>query len=133
MAVAILGVVVGRQAVRSPIQKPMVSESLYLAGQWARAHVEPACVDYIVGHDNTAYWLHLAVLGNRRMSARTADDSTFITRDAIIRWIQPGGLPYAVADLGTLPRDVLTDADELARVGTAVVIKRRGESSCSQP
>ena len=132
-AVAILGGGVGRQALRAPIQKPMVSESLYLAGQWARAHVDPACVDYIVGHDNTAYWLHLAVLGNRRMSARTADDSTFITRDAIIRWIEPGGLPYAVADLGTVPRDVLTNTDELARFGTAVVIKRRGESSCAQP
>jgi hypothetical protein len=132
MAVAILGGIVGRQALRAPIQKPMVSESLYLAGQWARVHVEPACVDYIVGHDNTAYWLHLAVLGNRRMSARTADDSTFITRDAIIRWIKPGGLPYAVADLGTLPRDVLAEADELARFGTAVVIKRRGEWSCDQ-
>jgi hypothetical protein len=133
MAVAILGGVTGRQAARSPIQKPMVSESLYLAGQWARAHVEPACVDYIVGHDNTAYWLHLAVLGNRRMSARTADDSTFITRDAIIRWINPGGLPYGVADLGTLPRDVLNSVDVLARFGTAAVIKRRGEASCSQP
>jgi hypothetical protein len=133
MAVAILGVVVGRQAVRSPIQKPVVSESLYLAGQWARAHVEPACVDYIVGHDNTAYWLHLAVLGNLRMSARTADDSTFITNDAIIRWINPGGLPYGVADLGTLPRDVLTSVDEIARFGTAAVIKRRGKVSCSQP
>jgi hypothetical protein len=72
------------------------------------------------------------VLGNRRMSARTADDSTFITRDAIIRWIKPGGLPYAVADLGTLPRDVLAEADELARFGTAVVIKRRGEWSCPE-
>jgi hypothetical protein len=133
MAVAILGGVAGRQAARSPIQKPMVSESLYLAGQWARAHVEPACVDYIVGHDNTAYWLHLAVLGNRRMSARTADDSTFITTDAIIRWINPGGLPYGVADLGTPPRDVLNSVDVLARFGTAAVIKRRGEASCSQP
>jgi hypothetical protein len=132
MAVAILAGVVGRQAFHAPMQRPMVSESLYLAGQWARAHVEPACVDYIVGHDNTAYWLHLAVLGNRRMSARTADDSTFTTRDAIIRWINPGGLPYAVADLGTLPRDVLTEVDELARFGTAVVIKRRGESSCPE-
>jgi hypothetical protein len=132
LAVAILAGVVGRQAFHAPMQAPMVSESLYLAGHWARAHLDPACVDYIVGHDNTAYWLHLAVLGNRRMSARTADDSTFITRDAIVRWIKPGGLPYAVADLGTLPRDVLTEADELARFGTAVVIKRRRESLCLQ-
>jgi hypothetical protein len=128
--VAVLGLFVGRSVVRAPIQKPIVSESLYRAGQWARSHLEPTCVDYIVAHDNTSYWLHLSVLGNRRMSERTADDSTFITRDAIVRWIERGGLPYAVADLGTIPRDVLSNTDELARFGTAVVIKRRGESTC---
>ena len=130
--VVVLGFFIGRHALRAPIQKPLVSESLYRAGEWARAHVEPACVDYIVPHDNTAYWLHLSVLGNRRMSERTADDRTFITRDAIIRWINQGGLPYAVADLGTVPKDVLSSTDELARFGSAVVIKRRGETKCGQ-
>ena len=115
---------------RVPIQPPTVSNALDLAGRWARANVDPPCVDYIVADDNTAYWLHLAVLGNKRMSARTADDNTFSRREAIIRWINPGGLPYAVADLGTIPKDVLAETDELARFDTAVVIKRRGPSSC---
>jgi hypothetical protein len=89
-------------------------------------------VEYIVGDDDTAYWLHLAVLGNRRMSARTADDSTFVARDAIVRWINPGGLPFAVADLEIIPRDVLEGSDELARFGSAVVIKRRGPAECAK-
>jgi hypothetical protein len=66
------------------------------------------------------------------MSPRTADDSTSIARDAIVRWINPGGLPYAVADLGIHPRDVLVNTDELARFGSAVVIKRRGATSCTE-
>jgi hypothetical protein len=115
-----------------PQQTPIVTESLYRAGEWARTHLDPACVDYITANDNTAYWLHLSVLGNRRMSERTADGSTFNTRDAIIRWIERDGLPYAIADLGTIPRDVLESTHELARFGTAVVIRRNGGSRCPQ-
>ena len=48
---------------------PVVSEDLYVAGRWARAQLESACVDYLVPHADTAYWLHLAVLGNPRSSA----------------------------------------------------------------
>lgn len=129
--IVVVAIVIGYSTIRMPMRKPAVSESLYLAGEWARVHVDPACVDYIVPRDDTAYWLHLSVLGNRRISERTADDSTFIPRDAIIRWINHGGLPYAVADLGTIPRDVLEGTDELARFGSAVVIRRRGASSCA--
>jgi hypothetical protein len=129
LALVVLGVI-GRRALGAPLPAPTVTEPLYRAGQWARANLDPSCVDYIVPGDNTAYWLHLAVLGNRRMSPRTASDSTFIARDAIVRWINPGGLPFAVADLAILPKDVLANTDELARFGSAVVIKRRGVTSC---
>ena len=132
MLILVLAIVIGIATLRARMPKPVVSESLYLAGEWARAHVDPACVDYVVAHDNTAYWLHLSVLGNRRMSDRTADDSTFIPRDGIVRWINQGGLPYAIADLGTIPRDVLESTDEIARFGSAVVIKRRGETNCDR-
>jgi hypothetical protein len=121
----------GLWAARAPRQHPTVSESLFLAGRWARDNVEPACVDYVVRDDNTAYWLHLAVLGNPRMSARTADDSTFSTTAAIVRWINPGGLPYGVVDLGTIPKDVLESTEVLARFGSAAVVKRRGLSACA--
>ena len=67
------------------------------------------------------------------MSSRTADDRTFDPREQIIRWINPGGLPYAVADLAAIPKDVLAENDELARFGSAVVIKRRGSASQCEP
>jgi hypothetical protein len=131
-ALAVFCFFLGRSTLRVHVQKPTVSESLYQAGRWAREHApDPSCIDYIVGDNHTAYWLHLAVTGNRRMSARTADDRTYDTRDEILRWIQAEGLPYAVADLATVPKDVLDENDELARFGSAVVIKRRGASACA--
>lgn len=130
-ALAVLSFIVGRQTLDMPLQKLTVSDPLYQAGRWAREHADPACIDYIVADNHTAYWLHLAVTWNKRMSARTADDNTFIAREAIVRWIKPGGLPYAVADLDTIPKDVLAEHDEAARFGTSVVIKRRGPSSCA--
>jgi len=39
-------------------------------------------------------------------------------------------LPYAIADLNTMPRGVRDELDVVARFGTAVVAKRRGSSSC---
>ena len=132
--VAALCLLIARAAFPVTRQKPTVSEPLYLAGRWARDRVpDPACVDYIVTDNHTAYWLHLAVLGNRRMSPRTADDRTFDPREQIIRWINPGGLPYAVADLAAVPKDILSENDELARFGSAVVIKRRGSASQCEP
>jgi hypothetical protein len=113
---------------RMPRQPPTVSESLYEAGRWARANLPAECVDYLVSDELTAYWLHLAVLGSRRISARTADNRTFMPREAILRWILPGGLPFAVADLDALPRDIRDGTDQLARFGNAVVIERRGPS-----
>lgn len=133
-AAAVLCLVILRATVPIARQKPTVSEPLYRAGRWARDNVpDPACVDYIVTDVHTAYWLHLAVLGNRRMAARTADDRTFDPREQIIRWINPGGLPYAVADLAAVPKDVLAENEELARFGSAVVIKRRGPTAGCEP
>ena len=131
--VALMGVALARQLVVAPRPTPVVSQGAYLAGQWARAHVPPACVDYLVADGDTAYWLHLAVLGNPRMSARTADVDTFDPKKAIVRWIVPRGLPFAIAeDLSALPKDVRTNVDVLAQFGQAAVLKRLGESSCPE-
>jgi len=118
--------VVGRDVVRTPPDTPVVSVPLYRAGEWARAHVPPACVEYLVGNPDTAYWLHLAVLGNPRAAARTADVETFDERHALIRWIDPGGFPYAIADLRTVPRDVRDASEVLAQFDAAAVLGRRG-------
>jgi hypothetical protein len=108
-----------------------VSLPLYEAGRWARENVPPACVEYLVGDDETAYWLHLAVLGNPRMSARTGNFSTYEPKDAIVRWLTPGGLPYAIADLPALPRTVRDELDIVRQFDTAAVVKRRGATSCA--
>ena len=69
--------------------RPVVSNELFAAGLWARTHVPVGCVDYLVGNEYTAYWLHLAVLGNPRISSRTGDDDTFLTQPSMARWLAP--------------------------------------------
>jgi hypothetical protein len=64
------------------------------------------------------------------MSARTGDFDTYKLTPALIRWLTPGGLPYAIADLPALPRDVRDELDVLSSFGTAAVVKRRGPSTC---
>ncbi len=112
--------------------KPVVTQPVFLAGDWARTHLPPACVDYLVADGYTAYWLHLAVLGNPRAAGRALDNDTFEPPKAIVRWILPGGLPYAIAgDFDALPRDIRTNVDVLARFGPAAVVKRRGPAICT--
>ena len=109
---------------------PVVSHDLFAAGQWARAHVPPDCVDYLVGNEYTAYWLHLAVLGNARASARTGDDTTFATQASFARWLVPGTPRYAIANLAVLPAEIRESVDVLTQTGQAVVIGRRGDATC---
>ncbi len=110
---------------------PAVSAPLFEAGAWVRANLPAGCVEYLVGDDETAYWLHLAVLGNPRISDRTGDNSTYEPKDAVVRWLTPNGLPYAIADLTALSRDVRSDLDIVRAFGTAVVVRRRGPSTCA--
>jgi hypothetical protein len=110
---------------------PATSLELEEAGTWTREHLDPRCVEYLVGDDNTAYWLHLAVLRNPRRGSRTGDNATYELTPALVRWLTPGGLPYAIADLRVIPTDI-GDASEVVRqFGRTVVIKRKGPSSCA--
>lgn len=110
---------------------PAVSVPLYDAGRWARANLPVGCIEYLVGDDETSYWLHLAVLGNPRMSDRTGDNATYEPDDAVLRWLTPNGLPYGIADLTALPRDVREELDVVRSFGTAAVVRRRGPSTCA--
>jgi hypothetical protein len=121
---------VGAPRSLSVAKHPATSPELEQAGKWARTHVDPHCVEYLVGDDNTAYWLHLAVLGNPRRGSRTGDNATYELTPALVRWLTPGGLPYAIADLRVLPTDIKDTADIVAQFGPAAVIKRKGPSSC---
>jgi hypothetical protein len=117
-------------SIRAPRARPVVTEPLLVAGQWVRAHLPPACIDYLVADDYSAYWLHLAVLRNPRSGKH--DDDLFEAKKAVMRWVLPDGLPFAIAeDFDALPRDIRVNVDILARFGPAAVIKRRGLSSCA--
>jgi hypothetical protein len=129
---ALLGTVSIRPLAGAPRSRPIVSQGAYEAGLWARAILPPGCVNYFTADSNAAYWLHVAVLGNLRASPRTAERDTFEETSAVVRWILPGGLPYAIAeDFSALPRDVRETVDVVSRFGPAAVIKRRGATSCA--
>jgi hypothetical protein len=130
--VAALGLSAVRSMIRAPRPRPAVSQSLFLAGDWARTHLPPECVDYVVSNVYSAYWLHIAVLRNARAAPRSVDDDTYQPEQQRIRWIEPDGLPYAVAeDFDQLPKDLRTNVDVVVRFGPAAIIKRRGRAACA--
>ncbi len=131
--VSALTVLVARPLIKEPRPQRVVSEPMYLAGTWARTNLPPACIDYLVNDDDSAYWLHLAVLGNARQTDRTRDPATFDPKAALIRWIQPAGLPFAITDdFEALPKDIRTSVDVVQRFGPAAVVKRRRDSTCGE-
>jgi hypothetical protein len=131
--VTVLALIVGGPLIKEPRAKPVVSEPMALAGRWTRDNLAPACIDYLVQDDDSAYWLHLAVLGNARQTDRTRDPATFDPKAALIRWIQPAGLPFAITDdFDALPKDIRTSVEVVQRFGSAAVVKRRGTSTCSE-
>ena len=131
LLLAVFGIAVARTALRVPRPTPTISESLLRAGRWARANTNAHCVDYLVADGYSAYWLHLAVLGNARAEARSLENDTYELPPALVRWIEPGGLPYAIAeDFSALPKDIRESVDVVARFGRTAVVRRRGPTSC---
>ena len=130
VAVAAIGVAAARPLAAAPRPKPVVTDDVLHAAEWAKAHASPACIDYLTRDLYTAYWLHLAVLGQPRASGRAMDDATFEPKQALVRWILPRSLEYAVTDdLDALPRDVRGNADVVAQFGKAAVVRRRGPTA----
>jgi hypothetical protein len=127
---AIMAVLIARPLLAAPRPVPTVSRDFYEAGRWARANVGSSCVDYLVGDPYTAYWLHLAVLGNPRASARTAEVDQHDVRAAIARWMPADGLPYAIADMSRLPDEIRSRVTLLKQFGQAGIIARPGASPC---
>ena len=64
-----------------------------LPGKWLRANGGAACADYLVADAETAYWLHLAVLGNPRSSERMREIDRYDPRAAVAPWITAEGRP----------------------------------------
>ena len=109
----------------APRPVPVVSLDLYHAGRWAREHLPPESVDYLVASADTAYWLHLAVMGQPRASARTAEVDAYEAHRALGRWVAGEGRPYAIADLALLPGEVRNRVTIAAQFGGAALIAAR--------
>ena len=132
VAAAVFMVIAVRPALATPRNVPVVSTDLYQAGKWLRANGGAACADYLVGDAETAYWLHLAVLGNPRSSPRTSDLDHFNLRAALAPWITSEGRDYAIADLRLLPEEVKSRVDVRRQFGSAAVVARPGPRHCTQ-
>ncbi|HEY7498964.1 MAG TPA: hypothetical protein VH740_10640 [Vicinamibacterales bacterium] len=124
--VFVLVAAIVRLAAAGPPQVPVITEDLFRAGAWARAHVPTACVEYLVPQDASAYWLHHAVLGNPSYPPPGARMPAFSFRDAVVRWITRTSVPFAIADVHAIPREVREEIDERARFGQVIVGVRRG-------
>jgi hypothetical protein len=114
-----------------PQPEPAITENAFRAGRWARDHVPPDCIEYLVRQDSTSYWLHQAVLRNPMQPAAGAAPPVFVYRDALVRWITGTSFPITIADLSLVPREVREDLDVLARFGRIAVGRRRGTTGCS--
>lgn len=121
-----------RPALAVPRNVPVVNDDLYQAGKWLRANGGAACADYLVGDAETAYWLHLAVLGNPRSSERTKELDRFNPRAAMAPWITAEGRSYAIADLRMLPEEVKSRINIRQQFGSAAAIARPGAQGCNQ-
>ena len=120
----ILLLTVVQPAMTAPRTVPVINLDLYAAGQWTRANIGQTCVDYLVADAETAYWLHLAVLGNPRASERMVEIDRYEPRAAIGPWITSEGRSYAIADLRLLPDEVRSRVEIVRTFGAAAVIKR---------
>jgi len=128
----VMTITVVQSGINVPRLVPVVSLDLYNAGRWMRANVGAGCADYLVGSADTAYWLHLAVLGNPRSSARTAEIDRFEPRRVMGQWVAAQGRGYAVVELDLLPDEVLRNVQVMAEFGRAAVIRRDG-GGCPAP
>ena len=112
-----------RGVVRAETPPAIVDRDLFAAGRWAREHLPRGCVDYLVGNEYTAYWLHLAVLRHPRVSERTANNDLYLPEPSFARWVEERSeAPYAIAKWSVLPMEIRDRVRVLHRQGDAVVI-----------
>ena len=123
---AVLLVLSVRPTLSAPRSIPVVDLDLNAAGQWLRSNGGAACADYLVADAETAYWLHLAVLGNPRSGERMRELDRYEPRAAVAPWITADGRTYAIVDLRQLPDEVRSRVQIVREFGKAAVISRPG-------
>jgi hypothetical protein len=124
MLAGLLFLVAVPDAINAPRSIPVVDLDLNRAGQWLRSNGGAACSDYLVTDAQTAYWLHLAVLGNPRSTERMRELDLYEPRAAMAPWITAEGRRYAIADLRLLPDEVRNRVQIVTQFGNAAVIRR---------
>jgi len=124
LVLALIAVASARGTPSDSLESRIVSRDLWHAGRWVRARFAPRCVDYLVANAGTAYWLHLAVLGNPRASERSTNNDTFDTQRAFERWLTDSGPPYAIANLDVIPVEIRARTRVLHLEGTAAILER---------
>jgi hypothetical protein len=87
------GVATAARFMSVPRPEPAITEDVYRAGRWAHDHEQPDCVEYLVLHDSTSYWLHHAVLGNPSVSPAGAVP-VFVYRAALVRALHGQACPW---------------------------------------
>ena len=127
----VLLVVSVRPVLAAPRSVPVVDLDLDATGRWLRSNGGAACADYLVADAETAYWLHLAVLGNPRSGERMRELDRYDPRAAVGPWITGAGRSYAVADLRLLPDEVRSRVEVRKQFGNAAAIARPGTSHCA--
>jgi asparagine N-glycosylation enzyme membrane subunit Stt3 len=124
--VAALLLLAARPALTAPRAVAVVDLDLAQAGRWLRSNGAASCTDYLVADAETAYWLHLAVLGNSRSSERMQEVDRYEPRAAMAPWITAAGRRYAIADLRLLPDEIRSRVTILARFGHGAVVTGQG-------
>jgi hypothetical protein len=131
--VAVVGLAVVTVVPSAPLPSA-VSVDAYQAGRWAKVNLPSDCVDYVSDHWVSAYWLHVAVLGNPRLSPHTeqiAADWNY-AQTSRERWEQATALPYAIiTDWLHAPGSVKTLSAVMYQAGSAAVVQRVGQTACS--
>jgi len=129
---AVIGLAVVTVVPPAPLPSAVSAEA-YQAGRWAKANLPGDCIDYLSDHWVSAYWLHVAVLGNPRLSPHTeqiAADWNY-AQTSRERWEQTTALPYAIiTDWPGTPASVKALSAVMYQAGSAAVVRRVGQAAC---
>ncbi|HZQ38521.1 MAG TPA: hypothetical protein VFD32_21525, partial [Dehalococcoidia bacterium] len=131
---AMAGLLLAPGVVRLPWPPPQTySVDLYRTGVWTRAHLPPQCVDYITQVWQAEWWLHLAVLGNRRDTARTNAMYAEYGAPPQVRWRPAQLQPYVIVEnVPAVPPDLIAGAKVLFQIGSDAVYQRAGDIPCTE-
>ncbi len=131
-ALPVLFLIPGIQRLPWPPPRPY-SVDLYRVGVWTRENLPPQCIDYVTRIWQAEYWLHLAVLGNRRDTARTNAMYASFQAPAEVRWHPAQLQPYVIVEgIHAVTPDITAGARPLFIAGEDAIFQRPGTIPCTE-